>query len=76
MKYLLVLSASLLLVGCNERYRYACQDPANWGSEECTKPLCEVSQTCPDFIFKDMPNIKTTSTGSYTQQQLNKGGCK
>lgn len=74
MKYLLVLSASLLLVGCQERYRYPCQDPANWGSEQCTKPLCEVSQTCPSDIFKD--TMKTTSSGSFTQQQLNKGGCK
>lgn len=74
MKYLLVLSASLLLVGCNERYRYPCQNPDNWGSEECTKPLCDVSQTCPEYIFKDT-QIKTSSTGTSTQQ-MNKGGCK
>jgi hypothetical protein len=73
MKYILALGATLLLVGCDERYRYPCQDPANWGSEECTKPLCDVTQTCPEYIFKDTPVAKP----QYNQTtQVNRGGCK
>lgn len=60
MKYLIVLSASLLLVGCGERYRYPCQDPANWHSEQCSKPLCEISQTCPEHIFSKHLHIQNT----------------
>ena len=53
MKYLIVVGASLLLAGCEARFRYPCQDPANWHTEECSKPICEINQTCPEHIFKN-----------------------
>jgi len=34
------------------RFRYACQDTANWDKEMCKKPLCDVTRTCPEHIFK------------------------
>jgi hypothetical protein len=43
----------LFAAGCEERYRYPCQDPKNWESAECKKPLCEVHRQCPDLIFKE-----------------------
>jgi hypothetical protein len=61
MKFILALSATLLLVGCEERYRYPCQDPNNWESAQCQKPQCEVSRTCPDNIFKDKELLKTVN---------------
>jgi hypothetical protein len=43
----------LMVIGCEQRYRYPCQDPENWKSAECQKPKCEVHRDCPDIIFKD-----------------------
>ena len=51
MKYLLVL----MLVACHDTYRYPCQNPDNWGKDECEPPQCEASGTCTkDLIPKDM----------------------
>jgi len=41
-----IFSAVILAFGASScgvfegKYRYECQDPANWGSSDCTKPLC------------------------------------
>jgi hypothetical protein len=43
----------LIAVGCEQKYRYPCQDPENWKAAECQKPKCEVHRDCPDIIFKD-----------------------
>jgi hypothetical protein len=43
----------LIVIGCEQRYRYPCQDPENWKAAECQKPKCEVHRDCPDIIFKD-----------------------
>lgn len=53
-KYLLLLLA--LPVGlalCSgDRFRYPCQDPHNWDQDFCKIPLCDVTRTCPEHIFK------------------------
>jgi hypothetical protein len=43
----------LFAAGCEERYRYPCQDPKNWDQPQCQKPLCEVHRQCPELIFKE-----------------------
>jgi hypothetical protein len=35
-----------------DRFRYPCQDPANWDKDFCKPPLCDVTRTCPEHIFK------------------------
>jgi hypothetical protein len=35
-----------------ESFRYPCQNPANWDSDMCKLPLCDVTRTCPEHIFK------------------------
>ena len=40
MRILGALLAVLLLAGCEDRYRYDCQDPENWQEEICKKPKC------------------------------------
>lgn len=35
-----------------DRFRYPCQDPANWDKDICKMPLCDVTRTCPEHIFK------------------------
>ena len=47
MKYLLVI---LLLVGCDDHYRYFCQDPKNFSQKRCQRPDCLFSQDCPDYL--------------------------
>ena len=49
MRYLLLLLIPLLFA-CEERYRYPCQDPHNWDSEECKKPFCSANGTCPEDL--------------------------
>jgi hypothetical protein len=48
MKYALVLL--LLLAGCEDHYRYHCQDPANWSQKRCQRPDCLFTQDCPDYL--------------------------
>jgi uncharacterized lipoprotein YehR (DUF1307 family) len=58
LRSLLVISLlALSLTGCDSlnRYRYPCQDPANWEISECNPPECEASQTCTKDIIKVTP---------------------
>ena len=48
---LIVLPVGLATFG-GDRFRYPCQDPKNWETEQCKKPLCDVTRTCPEHIFK------------------------
>lgn len=48
----LVVTSVALLAGCEQYFRYPCQDPENWNAEECKKPICEVNRDCPEYIFK------------------------
>ena len=50
-KTIIILLFSLVIVGCEARYRYPCQDPSNWGTERCIKPVCEVNHDCPEQVF-------------------------
>jgi hypothetical protein len=53
-KYLAVLIAlplALAIFG-GDRFRYPCQDPANWDKDFCKMPICDVTRTCPEHIFK------------------------
>jgi hypothetical protein len=45
-KYILVMIGFLALAGCEERYRYPCQDPKHHDSAECKKENCEITRTC------------------------------
>jgi hypothetical protein len=46
----LVLIALLLLSGCEDRFRYDCQDPDNWNSADCKKPGCVASGYCTEYL--------------------------
>ena len=45
-----VLLVVLLLVGCQDRFRYFCQDPKNFHAKRCQKPDCLFSQDCPEYL--------------------------
>ena len=40
----------VLLTGCEDRFRYPCQNPENWELDECKPPICTASGTCPDQL--------------------------
>ena len=47
----LVLGCVLfLVVGCEDRYRYPCQNPDNFYKAECQKPKCQFTQMCPEYL--------------------------
>ena len=50
--FVLLLLPLTLAMCSGDRYRYACQDPENWDKDMCKLPLCDVSRTCPEHIFK------------------------
>ena len=58
MRTFLIMLSLLAATGCEQAFRYPCQDPANWNAPECQRPICEVNRDCPDLIFKDNPNIE------------------
>lgn len=46
----LILLTLISLTACEERYRYFCQDPANFSAKRCQRPDCLFSQDCPDYL--------------------------
>lgn len=50
MKAVFLILTALLLIGCEERYRYPCQDPANKDNPECNRPQCETDGFCYDQL--------------------------
>jgi len=41
---------AFVLTGCEDRYRYYCQDPANFSAKRCQRPDCLFTQDCPDYL--------------------------
>jgi hypothetical protein len=50
MKVLKILALCLALTACQEQYRYFCQNPDNFYKEQCQKPRCQFTQTCPEYL--------------------------
>jgi hypothetical protein len=46
----LTLLMLISLAACEDRYRYFCQNPANWAQERCQRPKCLFTQDCPDYL--------------------------
>ena len=55
MRFLIVFALAALTVammtGCEDRYRYHCQDPKHWEDEDCKHPMCEAKQNCTDYLI-------------------------
>lgn len=73
MKLVLASLVILALAGCSERYRYPCQDPANWESQECKKPFCSANGTCPEDLSHYEKSKQQPSTPVVI---ADKGACK
>ena len=48
-KYIFLI-AMFLLYGCEDRYRYWCQNPKNFSAKQCQRPDCQFTQDCPDYL--------------------------
>ena len=67
-KYLavLLLLPIALAFFAGDRFRYPCQDPANWDKDFCKMPACDVRRECPEHIFKGQrdPRLGPPKEGS------------
>ena len=77
---LLVIPIGFSIVS-RESFRYPCQDPANWEKEMCKMPLCDVTRTCPEHIFKGQrdPRLGPPKDGVATPPSISTppvGACK
>jgi hypothetical protein len=50
------------LSGCEERYRYFCQNPDNFHKEQCQKPRCQFTQQCPEYLVAPILEKQIEST--------------
>mgnify|MGYP007073092072 CR=1 FL=1 len=64
MTRLLILSLLMLVVGCDDRYRYYCQDPKNFSAKRCQKPDCLFTQDCPEYLVAPILEKKVDPTQS------------
>lgn len=54
MKRVIVISILVLgmsACGYDGTYRYPCQDPENWSSEDCNPPVCKVDGACTEDLI-------------------------
>ena len=71
---LLVLAIPVGMAMCSgggEHFRYPCQNPANWEKDFCKMPLCDVTRTCPEHIFKGQrdPRLGPPAPAEQTQSK-------
>ena len=66
---LICIFLPFFLTGCHDQYRYFCQDPDNFKSERCQKPLCEFIQDCPEYLVAPILEKKIEGTPAPTAQQ-------
>jgi hypothetical protein len=52
MKAILILLVAMLFAGCADQYRYPCQNPANWGKEECNNEVCKAEGECTSDVLE------------------------
>jgi hypothetical protein len=65
MRIVLLISLLLVLMGCEERYRYKCQDPKNFALKQCQRPDCLFTQDCPDYLVA--PVLEKTNVPQASQ---------
>ena len=75
MKKLAFLSLPLLAVfvsacGFDGTYRYSCQDPENWGTEDCVPPKCNVDGNCTEILLGFDPLSKDVIITETTDQPV------
>lgn len=67
MRLFMVFLILFVLWGCQDRYRYFCQDPKNFSEKRCQRPDCLFSQDCPDYLVA--PVLEKKVAEPQVQQQ-------
>ena len=57
MRLAMIIITTILLAGCEYRYRYECQDPANWGKESCNNDVCKAEGDCASDVLGFTPKV-------------------
>jgi hypothetical protein len=79
MKKLLIILPLIFLAGCEYRYRYECQDPANWGKESCNNDVCKADGECTSDVLGFNPSTMTNNTQDFAgrnDQSISNTDCK
>ena len=63
------LFLTFLLVSCEDRTRYICQDFDHFNDKECQKPRCFFTQTCPEYLTAPVLEKQVESTQQQPRQQ-------
>ena len=50
MRSLALILSLMTLTGCEEHFRYPCQNPENFAKAECQRPKCLFTQQCSDYL--------------------------
>lgn len=58
----LILLTMISLAGCDDHYRYTCQNPDKFNLPECQKPRCQFTQTCPEYLVAPVLEKKSEPT--------------
>lgn len=58
MRYFAIIAAIMALAGCDDRYRYPCQNPDNFHAPDCQKPKCQFTQQCPEYLVAPIKEIQ------------------
>jgi hypothetical protein len=51
MRILLFILLIPVLLACEDRFRYECQDPVNFNRPQCNPPACEADGTCTRYLI-------------------------
>jgi len=83
-----IVGVFFLLGSCEGHYRYPCQDPANWGKEECNNEVCKAEGTCTsdvlapagsrEFGTNQQSNVEDESSNNSLQDdenEISNSGC-
>ena len=72
MKKVILFASVLFLSACgyDGSYRYACQDPANWDSDDCKPPICKVDGACTETLLGFNPSETTIADTVPTQETV------
>lgn len=68
---LLILLPIIVAIFGGDRFRYPCQDPKNWDAPVCQKPLCDVTRTCPEHVFRGQRDPRLGPPPENTNQPNN-----
>jgi len=67
-----LIATALLLDGCNDHYRYPCQNPDNFYAKECQKPKCQFTQMCPEYlvapVLEKQTNVQPAASEASAQR--------